>query len=122
MLFEQKNLSGPARVEIPWAPWPLMNQWLQFFANESGSVTPSGPQTYQARVRFGRSDDSNPPMCGPFDWDGAANGDSYLSRPLPDHDFAIASMACTARFGSMTGIAWRASKSSHTKLIASTPC
>ncbi len=107
MLFEQRNVSGPGRIEIPWAPWPLLNQWLQFFANRSGSVVPPGLKAYQVRVRFGRSDDSNPPIHGPFDWDGAANGDSYLTRPKPESDFAVRvdGIQCTIRFNKQNRVA-----------------
>jgi hypothetical protein len=89
MLFQQVNVSGPTSVQLPWAPWPLMNQWLQFFAREHGMDMPVGPKLYRARIRFGRSADGNPPMRGPFDWDGASNGDSYLTNPMPAAEFAI---------------------------------
>jgi hypothetical protein len=89
MLFQQLNVSGPTSVQLPWAPWPLLNQWLQFFAREHGMEVPTGAKIYQARIRFGRSSDGNPPMQGPFDWDGAANGDSYLTNPVADSDFAV---------------------------------
>jgi hypothetical protein len=108
MLFQQLNISGPTSVQLPWAPWPLLNQWLQFFAREHGMAVPTGPKIYQARIRFGRSSDGNPPMQGPFDWDGAANGDSYLINPEPVNDFAIRMEGahCSVKFNAQNRLAY----------------